>query len=126
DFLDAAEHLVRLSPDEPMALAVRGEARRLLGDHRGANDDYHRAYELDPSFDAAGLQLVSSQLATDDVAGAARTLEALKENSDSPAVGRRAVQWAARQGDLGAARDGFRALAADPAAPRGVLRDAAA
>ncbi len=126
DFLDAADQLVRLSPDDAFSIGLRGEAKRVLGDHRGAKDDFQRAFDLDPSFDAAGLQLVSEQLATDDLAGAARTLSKLREHADGPLLKLRAVQVAAREGNLAHARAAFKALGADPSASRGILRDAVA
>ncbi|OWK37938.1 tetratricopeptide repeat protein [Fimbriiglobus ruber] len=126
DCLEAADNLVRLSPDDPAARAVRGEARRVLGDHRGAAEDFRAAFDLDPTFDAAGLQLIASQLATDDLNGAARTLALVREHADGTLVTLRAVQVAARKGNLDTARTEFRALTADSGAPRGVLRDAVA
>ena len=123
--LEAAENLVRLNPGDPVAHVLRGETRRILGDHRGAKDDFEQAFEADPTFDAAGLQLVGEQLATDDLSGAAETIEVLREQTDGPLLKLRAVQLATRRGDLAAARSGFQDLAADPAASRGLLRDAA-
>lgn len=125
DYLDAADHLVRLNPDDPVAHTIRGEARRALGDHDAAKDDYRRAFDLDPTFEAAGLQLIATQLTTNDILGAARTLEVLKEHASGPLVGLRAVQVAARQGDLATARTEFRELCIDPSAGRGLLREAA-
>ena len=123
--LEAADQLVRLSPTDPHAFGLRGEAKRLLNDHRGARDDFQRAFELDPTFDAAGHQLMSEQLATDDLGGAQRTLEALREQDDGTVLKLRAVQLAARRKDLAEAREAFASLAADPQSPRGLLREAA-
>jgi tetratricopeptide (TPR) repeat protein len=124
DYLEAANQLVRLGPDDPVAHAIRGEAKWALGDHHGAKDDYQKAYEIDPTFETAGLHLVAAQLATDDVTGAARTLYQLQEHADGPLVKLRAVQVAARQGNLAQARSGFGGLTTDEAASRGVLREA--
>jgi tetratricopeptide (TPR) repeat protein len=126
--LAAAEELVRLAPGDPYAYGIRGEAKKALGDHRGAKDDYQRAFQLDPKFDAAGHQLISEQLATDDLGGASRTLTALQEHADGPLLRLRAVQVAARRKDLSAARDALRELTADTADPkvlRSIIRDAA-
>jgi hypothetical protein len=71
------------------------------------------------------LQLIATLLAIDDVTGAARTLYQLQEHADGPLVKLRAVQVAARQGNLDQARSGFAGLTTDPAATRGVLREAA-
>ncbi len=126
DCLDAADHLVRLAPGDPYAYGIRGEAKRILGDHRGAKDDYEKAFELDPQFDAAGHQLLTEQLATDDLAGAGKTLDALREQDDDPRLHLRAVQLAARQKALPDARAALRAMAADESVRRPLLRDAAA
>jgi tetratricopeptide (TPR) repeat protein len=122
--LEAAEHMVRLSPDDPLAYGYRGEARRIVGDRRGAKADFERAFELDPAFDAAGLHLINEQLEADEVEAAARTLGRLQEHATGPLVRLRAVQVAARQGNLSLARTRLRALAADHDATRGTLREA--
>src|SRR5205814_218027 len=100
------------------------EARRSVADRRGALADFQRAFELDPSSESAGLNLVVEQLATGDVSAAARTLASVSEHSDSPLVRLRSVQVACRQADFDAAAARFRALAQDPEATRGVLKDA--
>lgn len=127
DCLRATDHLVRLAPNDPVAFVLRGEAKRSLGDHRGALEDYRRAYDLDPQFDAAGHQLLSEQLATDDLSGAEKTLETLREGAPdgSARLGVRAVQLAARQRNLSAARSALRDLIADPKADRALVREAA-
>ena len=124
--LDAADHLVRLSPDDPVARVIRGEARRQTGDHSGSLDDFQRAFSQDPSFQAAGLQLITAQLAADDVEGASETLEVLRDQGSGPLVSLRVVQVEARKGDLSAARAALHDLVRTAAATRGVLRDALA
>lgn len=124
--LDAAEEFVRLEPNNPLAYVYRGEARRGVADRRGALADFQRAFELDPTFDAAGLNLITEQLAADDLAGAARALATLREHTDGPLVRLRAVQVACRQGDFGAAVGRFRELAEDESATRGTMREAVA
>ena len=122
--LEASEQYVKLEPHNPVAHVYRGEAKRNLGDRRGAAADFARAFDLDPSFEVAGLNLITEQLATSDLAGAARTLAALREHADGPVVKLRAVQVAGRQGDADTAVGQFHALAADPDAGRGVIREA--
>jgi predicted Zn-dependent protease len=124
DCLEAAEQFVRLEPANPLAYVYRGEARRQVADRRGALSDFQKAFELDPTFEAAGVNFVTEQLAAGDVSGAAKTLTALQEHSDSPLVKLRAVQVACREGAYESAAARFRALAADPDASRGVLREA--
>ena len=122
--LEASEQFVKLEPRNPVAYVYRGEARRGVGDRRGALADFAKAFELDPAFDAAGMNLVAEQLATGDTDGAARSLNTLREHADGPLVRVRAVQVACRQGAADQALVHFRGLAADPAATRGMLREA--
>ena len=124
DCLEATEHFVRLEPANPLAYVYRGEARRSIADRRGALADFQKAFELDPSYEAAGLNLITEQLATSDVAGAARTLTSVSEHSDSPLVRLRAIQVACAQADFETATARFRSLAQDPEATRGILREA--
>ncbi len=122
--LEACEQFAKLEPTNPVAYVYRGESRRSVADRRGALADFQKAFELDPTFEAAGLNLIMEQLATGDVAAAARTLTSVSEHSDGPLVRLRAVQVACRQGDVDAALARFRTLAQDPEATRGILRDA--
>ncbi len=122
--LDAADHLVQLVPHDAYAYVVRGEAKRLLGDHRGAKDDYQRAFELDPEFDFAGHQLMAEQLDLDDLTGAGKTLAAMREHADGPLLHLRTVQLAARQKNLQQAKAALRAMVADPAVSRKMIDDA--
>lgn len=123
--LDAADHLVRLAPHDPYAYGIRGEAKRILNDHRGAKDDYQKAFDLDPQFDFAGHQLIAEQLDMDDLTGAGKTLAAMREHADGPLLHLRTVQLAARQKNLQQAKAALRAMAADPAVTRKMLDDAA-
>jgi tetratricopeptide (TPR) repeat protein len=124
DCLDAAEQFVRLEPANPLAYVYRGEARRGVADRRGALADFGKAFDLDPTFDAAGINLITEQLAADDAAGAARTLAAIQTRAGGPVVKLRAVQVACRQGDVEVAVARVRALAADADVSRAVLREA--
>lgn len=123
--LESAEQFVRLEPDNPLAYLYRGEARRSVGDRRGALADFAKAFELDAEYEPAGLNLVTEQLAADDLSGAALTLSRLREHSDSPQIRLREVQLACRQGDADHALTHFRGLASDPQMTRDLLREAA-
>jgi tetratricopeptide (TPR) repeat protein len=122
--LDAAEQFVKLEPNNAVAYVYRGEARKATGDRRGALADFKKAFEIDPTFEAAGLNLIAEQLAASDVPGAAETLAALRENADGPVVRLRGVQVACRQGEFDQALMHFRALASDAQGSAGLLRDA--
>ncbi len=121
--LEAANNLVRLAPGDPYAYGIRGEAKRIQGDHRGARDDYEQAFQLDPNFGAAGHQLMSEQLATDDLGGAERTLATLREHADGPLLKLRAVQLAVRQRNLSEARSLMRNLIEDESISKALVRD---
>jgi cellulose synthase operon protein C len=122
--LDASEQFVKLEPANPLSYVYRGEARRSLGDHRGAQSDFSKAFEMDPSFEAAGMNLITEQLTTGDIGGAARTLTALREHADGPLVRLRAVQVSCRHGEREQALLHFRELAGDGEASRGTIKDA--
>ena len=124
DCLLAADNLVRLNPSDPVAHGIRGEAKQSLGDTRGAQADFARAFELDANFAAAGLHLVRTQLETDDLAGAEKTIAKLREKGGGPLTTLRAVQLAARQGDLSGARAQLRELLEAPDLPRVLVLEA--
>ncbi len=124
DCLDASEQFVKLEPTNPLAYIYRGEARRSVTDRRGALADFQKAFDLDPTLEAAGLNLITEQLAAGDVASAARTLGTLQEHADGPLVCLRDVQIACRQGAIEPALSSFRELASDPEVTRGTLREA--
>ncbi|MBX9583162.1 MAG: hypothetical protein K2X87_22885, partial [Gemmataceae bacterium] len=126
DCLDAAEQFVKLEPHNPIAYVYRGEAKRGVGDRKGARADFAKAAELDPACEPAGLELITEQLVAGDVAGATDTLTALREHADGPLVRLRAVQVACKQGDPDVAVAEFRELAADDETARGTLREALA
>ncbi|MGL6073080.1 MAG: tetratricopeptide repeat protein [Fimbriiglobus sp.] len=113
DRLEAADQLVRLTPNEAMSHYIRGEAKQALGDNRGAKDDFEKSFDLDPEFEPAGLELIESQLEIADLYGAAKTLEVLKENSSSPNLKFRSLQVAARQGKLDVSRKHLQELLQD-------------
>ncbi len=122
--LEAADRFVQLEPENPVAHVYRGEAKRNVGDRRGALADFQKAMELDPAFEAAGISLIGEQLATGDIDGAARSLANVQIHTDGPLVRLRAVQVACRLGDSELARERFRDLCTDSDVSRGVLRDA--
>ena len=124
DCLEASEQFVKLEPANPLAYIYRGEARRSVADRRGALADFQKAFDLDPTFEAAGLNLITEQLAAGDTDSAARTLAALQEHASGPLVRLRGIQVACRQGALELAVSQFRELASDPEVTRGTLREA--
>src|SRR5690606_25662610 len=65
-----------------------------------AVEAFARAFELDPQYEFAGIMLFDKQLETGDVSAAADTLRRLRLHSTSSFVVARAVQLAAKRGNL--------------------------
>jgi len=81
NFLNAAEQMVRLSARDPMSYGFRGEAHLKTGDRAAAKEDFGRAFELDPDYTFAGLQLFDVQLDDDELDDANDTLQALQQRT---------------------------------------------
>ncbi|MGL4423490.1 MAG: tetratricopeptide repeat protein, partial [Gemmataceae bacterium] len=122
--LEATENMVRLSPTDALSYGYRGEARRATGDHAGARADFARAYELDSSFDAAGLHLVAELLRADQLSEAESILAKVAAQSQTPLVLVRGVQVACRRGDRILAEDRFLALLTHRLSTRGSVAEA--
>ncbi len=114
EYLQAAEQMVRLSPDDPTALAYRGEAKLKVGDRAGAKLDLAGAFELAPTYAFAGMTLFDLQREDEELAAAARSLEALQASIGGAYVVARGVQLAVDRSDQGAASEGLRQLCAGP------------
>ena len=124
-FLEASEHLVRLSPRDAMAFEYRGEARRANDDAEGAKEDFRHAFEIDPDYTMAGLNLIDAQLEDDELEEAGQTLETLRAHSNGPHVRLRAIQLAVRRGEQAEAMELLQEYATDEEAAPGVIRHAA-
>jgi tetratricopeptide (TPR) repeat protein len=113
DYLEAASHMVRLAPNNPVSFGYRGEARQRVGDRAGAKQDYQKAIELDPAYGFAGLALFDEQMQDNELDAAAQTLDLLRRQDHDAFVRAREVQLAARRGD----RDTARKVLAELAGP---------
>ncbi len=56
-YLEAAENMVRIQPQEALSWGYRGDARQRTGDRAGAKQDLQRAAQLAPSYVYAGMSL---------------------------------------------------------------------
>jgi hypothetical protein len=110
EYLEAAEALLRLTPSDPVALAIRGEARFKTDDRAGARNDFRRALELADHYAFAAFYLFDIELADEDYEAAARTLETLKLITGGQYVVAREVQLAVGRDDPTAAREALRRL----------------
>jgi len=86
DYLEAAENLVLLTAGEPASLETRGHAKLVNGDLEGAESDLCRALELEPGNVAIGQLLFDTQLDTNAIDAAERTLEGLRRHLDRATV----------------------------------------
>jgi predicted Zn-dependent protease len=113
EFLEAAEKLVEIRPDNPIALAMRGEARIQNDDREGGKEDLRDAQQLEPGYSYPGMLLFDAHLQDEEYPQARAALAILEEHiagSGRPYVLARYAQLAARQKDEEAAAEAFTEL----------------
>lgn len=123
-FLEAAEQLVRLAPRDPSAYVYRGEARRANEDREGARADFKEAFDMDPDYLLAGLNLMDELLEADELEEAAETLEELQEHENDAHIRLRAIQLAAKRDEQSEAMELLEQHANDEETTVGLFRDA--
>ena len=94
-YLEAAEAMVRLAPDNVGAAQYRGDARLKTGDRDGAKDEFRRAIEKSPLGCWAAFQLFDVELEDRNFETAGQVLKALKSHDGGRFVVAREVQLAA-------------------------------
>ena len=125
-FLEAAEQLVRLAPRDPSAYVYRGEARRANNDSAGAKEDFTEAFEMDPDYLLAGLNLLDAQLEDDELEAAAETLEELQSRENDAHIRLRAIRLAVKRGEQSDAMEILEEYTSDDEASPAVFREAIA
>lgn len=116
-YLEAAEKLVELRPDSPVALAMRGEAKLQTGDREGGKADLREAQKVAPGYSFAGMLLFDAFLQDEEFNSARTALALLQEHiggSGRPFVAARYAQLAAHEGDQEAAFDALRDVCSLP------------
>jgi cellulose synthase operon protein C len=106
EYLQAADHLVEMRPESPVALAMRGEAKLQTGDREGGKRDLREAQKIAPGYSFAGMLLFDAYLQDQEYGNAQATLAMLQEHiggSGRPYVAARYTQIASRSGDKDAA-----------------------
>jgi tetratricopeptide (TPR) repeat protein len=98
-YLEAANQLVRLQPDHPNALVMRGEARMKMGDREGAKADLREALRIAPSHSLAAALLFDICLAEGHIWEARQALALLQEHMTGPAVALKQLQLAVHMHD---------------------------
>lgn len=122
EYLNAAEELVRLDPNNPASHAYRGEAKLHGGDRRGAKADFQAAFELDNGYAFAGLHLIDEQISDGELEAATGTLARLQEHNEGPYIRLRALRLAAKRKDANGCRETLRAALLDPQTPLPVIQ----
>jgi tetratricopeptide (TPR) repeat protein len=118
EFLESADQMVRLAPRDPTAFGYRGEARLKVGDRPGAKDDFQMAFDMDPDYAFAGLQLLDAQIEDDELDEAGETLAALRSHgNDDGHLRLRALRLATRRQEQSEAMELLETYATDEDAP---------
>src|SRR5205823_11632434 len=114
DYLKAAEHLVRLRSDSPVAVARLGEAKLQTGDREGGKADLRQAQQMAPDYPLPGMLLFDEYMADEEFEQAGATLAILQEHVADDFVIARQCHLACRTGDKNTALDAFRNLCESP------------
>jgi tetratricopeptide (TPR) repeat protein len=124
-YLEAAQALERIDPQNALSLGYLGDALLLLKRKDEAIPVFKRALALAPAYEFVGSSLFDLQLENSEYSDAAATIAILKQHTDSPRVTAREVQLAARQNNREVALERLTRLCAtaagEPAALEGAL-----
>lgn len=118
EYLEAARHLVRLAPQNEVALGYLGDAKLKNGDRPGAKVDFRRAIELEPDYSYGSLTLFDLHFEDREYETAAGVLALAKKHTGGPFVMAREVQLAAKQNRLPDALAALRTLCTVPSEER--------
>lgn len=94
DYRQAAEHMVRLAPMAAISHGYLGHALARLGQTAQAKASLQRAFELDPSYVFAGLQLADMALNAGIDKEAQKLLDAIEHIDQSPVIALRRLRLA--------------------------------
>jgi tetratricopeptide (TPR) repeat protein len=112
DYLEAARHLVRLAPQNEVAMGYLGDAKLKNGDRAGAKSDFRRAVELEPDYSFGTLTLFDLHLEDGELDAAGSLLASAKKHIGGPYVVAREVQLLAKRGKTPEALASLRSLCA--------------
>ena len=110
NFLEAAGELVRLRPEHPMPLTMRGEAKLQTGDRDGGKTDLREALRSNPRYAPAAAMLFDACLADGELRDARSALAVLQEHLEGPEVGVKQIKYSVKSGDADAAMETFREI----------------
>ena len=110
EYLDAARHLVRLAPQNEVAMGYLGDAKLKNGDRAGAKADFRRSVELEPDYSFGALTLFDLHLEDGELDAAESLLGSAKRHIGGPYVAAREVQLLAKRGKTADALASLRSL----------------
>jgi tetratricopeptide (TPR) repeat protein len=99
DHLEAAEKLVQLAADNPVAYVHRAQARRQLDNTEGATEDYRRAFDLAPDYMFAALQLFDLYLEAEETHAAEELLEHIQKYASAAELALATIRLANAKGE---------------------------
>jgi tetratricopeptide (TPR) repeat protein len=121
----AAEKMAGLAPLEAVPLGYLGDLKLRLGDRKGAQRAFERAFLLDPDYTYAGFQLFSLALTKPDTDAADKTLKTLARRGDNHQTISCAVELACARSQFKQAIDLFGTLCGLPDAQAWTIAKAA-
>ncbi|MFN4260003.1 MAG: tetratricopeptide repeat protein [Gemmataceae bacterium] len=113
-YREAAEHLVRLAPGNPVNYVHLGEAQERLGDRAATLENIQQAFALDPQYTYTGLRLFDMQMEDENIEAAGQTLAVLQEHDNDPYVMGRAARLAVTRENQSDAEEVLRTLCVSP------------
>lgn len=124
DYVQAAQHMVRLAPHHSTAHGFLGHACQKAERFDDARRHFGRALELDPGYLFAGLRLADLQLDAGLLDDAAATLQTLRPHHTGAQRGARAVRLAVLRRDEAAAAAALAELIGNRDAPAPLCHEA--
>src|SRR6185436_12771604 len=118
EYLDAARHLVRLAPQNEVAIGYLGDAKLKNGDRAGAKADFRRAVELEPDYSFGVLTLFDLHFEDGELDAAESLLRTAKKHIGGPYVAAREVQLLAKRKRIDEALAALRSLSVLPGEDR--------
>jgi tetratricopeptide (TPR) repeat protein len=124
EYLKAAEHLVKLTPQSEVALGYRGDARRQTGDRAGAKADFRRAVEIEPSYEYGLFSLIDMLLEDGELDEAEKAVRHAGVHTPGPELGAFHLRLLMKRGKAAEALAAFRTLVRDLKEDSGTLQRA--
>lgn len=111
EYLEAAQRLTQLGPEQSIAWGLLGDAQQRTGNLTAATSSFRKALELEPDYRFAGLSLFDLALEEKQLQEAAQTLEILEPHfADDAYVLARQVQLSALEDQKEKAKDALQKL----------------